>query len=141
MNWNVVSAIGTCIAAFVGVAGIWLNLWDKTRKMNVYFEAVPSFRILVSNNSLRTTTVTKILYSVETHIFHVEYFTGLQEVSIPPATSKSISISKQDIFNAYKKTEMYAICNPNAKIVITLYDNYRRKYTIKLDFGIGLFEE
>ena len=52
MNWSAVSAVGTCLAAFVGVAGIWLNLWDKTRKLNIYFEAVPNFKIYISKEPL-----------------------------------------------------------------------------------------
>ena len=34
MNWDAISAVGTILAAIVGIAGIWLNLWDKTKKLN-----------------------------------------------------------------------------------------------------------
>ena len=33
LNWDALSAIGTILAAIVGVVGIWLNLWDKTKKI------------------------------------------------------------------------------------------------------------
>ena len=42
MNWNAISAIGTILAAFVGVAGIWLNIWDKYKKLNISFEMIPT---------------------------------------------------------------------------------------------------
>ena len=64
MNWDAISAVGTILAAVVGIAGIWLNLWDKTKKLNVNFETVPSFKIYLSNNSLRTTVITKMMCSV-----------------------------------------------------------------------------
>ena len=140
MDWSAVSAVGTCLAAFVGIAGIWLNLWDKIRKLNIFFEAVPNFKIYISNNSQRATMITKIHYSVKTHTFHVESFSGLRELTVPPATTKSIYVPKQDIHNAYYQAKINAICNPDDKIVITLYDNYKRKYIIKTDYGIGAFE-
>lgn len=141
MNWNAVTAIGTCLAAFVGIAGIWLNLWDKTRKLNIYFEGVPHFKINISNNSQRTAMITKVHYSVKTHIFHVEYFSGLRELTVSPATTQSIYIPKQDIYNAYFQAKIDALCNPDEKIVITLFDNYGRKYTIKTNYGIGIWGE
>ena len=69
MNWNAISAVGTILAAVVGIAGIWLNLWDKTKKLNINFETVPRFKIYLSNNSLRTTIITKIICSVNSNIF------------------------------------------------------------------------
>lgn len=69
MNWDAISAVGTILAAVVGVAGIWLNLWDKTKKLNTNFETVPSFKIYLSNNSLRTTVITKMMCSVKTYVF------------------------------------------------------------------------
>ena len=141
MNWEVVSAIGTCLAAFVGIAGIWLNLWDKTKKLNIYFETVPYFKIYISNNSLRATVITKMQCSVKTHVFYVESFEGLQELSVPPATTKNINIIKQDIYDAFLQRKMQAICNTNDEVIITLYDNYGRKYIIKTGLGIGTFEE
>ena len=141
MDWSAVSAVGTCLAAFVGIVGIWLNLWEKIRKLNIYFEAVPNFEIYISNNSQRAAMITKIDYSVGKHIFHVESFSGLRELTVPPGTTKTIYIPKQDVHNAYFQAKIDALCNPNENIVITLYDNYRKKYTIKTDYGIGAFEK
>lgn len=140
MNWNAVSAVGTILAAAIGAVGIWLNLWEKTKKLNTNFEVVPSFKIYLSNNSLRTTVITKMMYRVKTHIFHVQYFEGLREVILPPATTKIIDINKKDIHDAYCKIQMSAICNPNDKVEIILCDNYGRKYTIKTNLGIGAFK-
>lgn len=140
MNWDAISAVGTILAAVVGVAGIWLNLWDKTKKVNTNFETVPSFKIYLSNNSLRTTVITKMMCSVKTYVFYVEYFEGLKELTLPPTTTQSIDIIKQDIHDAYCKARLCAKCAPNDEVIIILYDNYGRKYKIKTDLGIGAFE-
>ena len=29
INWEAVTGIGTVLAAVVGIAGIWINLWEK----------------------------------------------------------------------------------------------------------------
>ena len=139
MNWDAVSAIGTILAAVVGVAGIWLNLWDKTKKLNTNFEATPSFKIYLANNSLKTTVITKMMCSVKTHIFYVEYFKGLKELTLPPATTQSIDIIKQDIHDAYCKARLCAQCTPNDEVIIILCDNYGRKHKIKTYLGIGAF--
>ena len=141
MNWTALSAIGTTLATIVGIVGIWLNLWDKTRKIQAHFEMVPNFKIYLSNNSLRTIVITKMICSINTHVFHVEYFEGLSELTLPPATTQYINIIKQDIYRAYYKTNMCAICNTNDKVKIILYDNYGRKYTIKTDLSIDTFQE
>ena len=141
MNWNALSAIGTTLATIVGIIGIWLNLWDKTRKVHTHFEPVPDFKIYLSNNSLRTIAITKMIFCANTHVFHVEYFNGLKELNLPPATTQNIDIIKQDVYRAYCKTNMCAVCYPNDKVRIILYDNYGRKYTIKTDLSIGAFQE
>lgn len=140
MDWNAVSAVGTILAAFVGVVGIWLNLWDKTKKLNTKFEMIPSFKIYLCNNSNRTTVITKMICCVKTHVFYVKYFKGLGELTLPPATAQTIDIIKKDIYDAYCETQMSAICNPNDKVKIILYDNYGRKYIIKTYIGIGVFK-
>ena len=141
MNWDALSAIGTTLATFVGIIGIWLNLWDKTRKIHTHFEMVPYFKIYLSNNSLRTIVITKMVCCINTHVFHIEYFEGLRELTLPPATIQSIDIIKQDIYSSYCKINMCAICNPKDKVKIILYDNYGRKYTVKTDLSIGAFQE
>lgn len=140
-DWSAITAVGTSLAALVGIAGIWLNVWEKTKKLNTNFEAVPSFKLYLSNNSLRTTVIIKMMCCVKSHIFHVEYFTGLKELILPPATTRTIDIVKKDIHDAYCQAQMSAICNPNDKVKIVLCDNYGRKYTIRTNFGISAFEE
>ena len=141
MNWNALSAIGTTLATIVGIVGIWLNLWDKTRKIHIHFETVPNFKIYLSNNSLRTIAITKMICCIGTHIFYVKYFDGLQELILPPATTQNIDIIKQDVYRAYCEINMSAICTPNDNVKIILYDNYGRKYTIKTDLSIAAFQE
>ena len=123
MNWDAVSAIGTILAAVVGVAGIWLNLWDKTKKLNTNFEATPSFKIYLANNSLKTTVITKMMCSVKTYVFYVEYFEGLKELTLPPATTQSIDIIKQDIHDAYCQDPQSAQGTLNDEIIKNLCDN------------------
>ena len=143
MNWDALSAIGTTLAAIVGVVGIWLNLWDKTKKIYTSFDTVPSFRIHLSNNSLRTVAITKMICCIGTdaYTFYVEYFDGLRELTLTPATIQSIDIIRQEIYSSYCKTNMCAICNTKDKVKIILYDNYGRKYTVKTDLSIGAFQE
>ena len=141
MNWNALSAIGTTLATIVGIVGIWLNLWDKTKKLHIHFETVPNFKIYLSNNSLRTIAITKMICCIGTHIFYVKYFDGLQELILPPATTQNIDIIKQDVYRAYCETNMSAICTPNDNVKIILYDNYGRKYKIKTDLNILAFQE
>ena len=141
MNWNALSAIGTTLATIVGIVGIWLNLWDKTRKIHTHFETVPDFKIYLSNNSLRTIAITKMICCIGSHIFYVKYFDGLQELVLPPATTQNIEIIKQDVYISYCKTNMSAICNPNDNVKIILYDNYGRKSAIKTDLSIAAFQE
>ena len=141
MNWNALSAIGTTLATIVGIVGIWLNLWDKTKKLHIHFETVPYFKIYLSNNSFRTIVIRKMICCIGSHIFYVKYFDGLQELVLPPATTQNIEIIKQDIYCSYCKTNMDGICNPNDDVKIILYDNYGRKYTIKTDLNIAAFQE
>ncbi len=69
MDWNAISAIGTILAAFVGIAGILLNIWDKYKKLNVSFEIIPTAKVYISNNSQKTVAITKMLCSVNDHVF------------------------------------------------------------------------
>ena len=143
MNWEGLSAIGTTLAAIVGIVGIWLNLWDKTKKIYTSFETVPSFRIHLSNNSLRTVAITNMICCIGTdaYVFYVEYFDGLRELTLAPTVTKSIDIIKQDVFRACCKANMSAICKSNDKVRIILYDNYNRKYTIKTNMSIKAFQD
>lgn len=141
MNWDAISAVGTILAAVVGIAGIWLNLWDKTKKLNINFETVPSFKIYLSNNSLRTTIINKMMCSVSSYNFYVEYFDGLKELTLPPTSTHCIDIIKKDIHDAYFKARLCAKCAPNDKVIFILHDNFGRKYTVKTDLGISAFED
>ena len=139
MNWNALSAIGTTLATIVGIVGISLNLWDKTRKIHTHFETVPDFKIYLSNNSLRTVVITRMICCIDTHVLRVEYFDGLKELTLPPATTKNIDIVEQDIYKSFCGQNLSAIRNPNDKVKFILYDNYDRKYIIKTDLNIDAF--
>ncbi len=139
MDWNIVSAIGTILAAVVGVIGIWINIWEKQRKPNVKIGFVPDAVIYISNNSQRTVAITKIIYSVDNHIFLVEYLTGLEELFLMPATTHSYKINKQNVYNSYIQHQMDLLGCNDKQIIITLFDNYDRKNRIKTGASIDIF--
>ena len=141
MNWNAISAIGTILAAFVGIAGIWFNIWDKYKKLNVSFEMDPTAIVYISNNSQKTVAITKLLCSVNEHIFFVEFFDGLKEMYLQPATTKSIQLETQDIYKSYFQYQMDSICKSNEHIDIMIYDNYGRMHKIKTCFPIEAFKK
>ena len=118
MSWNALSAIGTTVAAFVGVIGIWLNLWDKKKKLNVTFELLPKMRIYISNSSLRSVTITKMVCFAGNYVFYVKNFDGLDELYLYPASVKAIDLITNKIFQEYYSNKMDALCNPNEKIII-----------------------
>ncbi len=140
MWWNELSAIGTILAAFVGIIGIWINYRDKTRRLHTYFKMVPNFKIYLSNNSLRTIMVTKMICFIGEQVVHVEYFEGLKELALPPSTTQTIDINKEDICRDYCKMNMCALCNSTDKTKFVIYDNYGRKYTVKTDLNISDFQ-
>lgn len=141
MDWNIVSAIGTVLAAVVGVIGIWINIWEKQRKLNVKIDFVPDAVIYISNNSQRTVAITKIIYSVDNHIFLVEHLTGLEELYLMPATTHSIKINKQNLHNAYIQHQMNLLGCRQQQIIITLCDNYDRKHRIRTGASIDIFDK
>lgn len=141
MDWNIVSAIGTILAAVVGVIGIWINIWEKQRKLNVKIDFVPNAIIYISNNSQRTVAITKIIYSIDNHMFFVEHLAGLEELYLMPATTHSYKINKQNVHNAYIQHQMDLLGCRHKQIVITLYDNYDRKHQIKSNYSIDCFIE
>ena len=141
MDWNAISAIGTILAACVGVAGIWLNTWDRYKKLNVSLEMIPTAKVFISNNTKRTVAITKILCSVNEHIFFVESFDGLKELYLQPYTTKSIQLSTHDIYDAYFQHQMDSLCNANECVDIIIYDNYGRKHKIKTYFPIATFKK
>lgn len=140
MCWTALSAIGTIVAAFVGIIGIWLTLWDKKKRLNVSFETIPTYGIFISNGSLRSVVVTKMVCAVDSHVFFVKTYDGLQGLCLSPASVRKIEISKKEIYNEYYRCQLEAICKPKDEVIIFLHDNYGRKYKIKTGFGISAFQ-
>ena len=140
MIWNVLTSIGTVLAAVVGIVGIWLNLWDKNRRLTINFRMIPSFKIYLSNTSLRSVMITKMVCSVNDHVFHVDYFEGLNEICLPPATTQDILLDKSELLNSYCNMPMNALCQNNEKdiVKIIIFDNYGRKYRIKEDITVAI---
>ena len=58
MNWDAITAIGTISAAFVGVIGIWINLYEKTKRLSIKFEFIPRVSLYIANNSMRGVFIT-----------------------------------------------------------------------------------
>ena len=138
MNWDAITAIGTISAAFVGVIGIWINLYEKTKRLSIKFEFIPRVSIYIANNSMRGVIITKIVFSVKQHVFYVDMRSGLSEINIQPGSVERISFVGEEIIKSYKETQVAALCNPSDRIDIILSDNYRRKYRVKTDLTIGM---
>lgn len=138
--WNILSSVGTVVAAIVGIIGVWLNLWDRTRKLTVDFRMIPSFKIYLSNTSLRSVVITKMVCSVNDHVFYVDYFEGLKAIYLPPATTQDILLDKSELLDSYCKVPMCVLCHDNEKdiVKIVIYDNYGRKYTIREDITVAM---
>lgn len=126
MNWDAFSAVGTVLAALVGIAGIWLNQCDKRKKLMVTFETAPEFCVYASNSSLRSVIITKMVCSIDDHFFYVKLYDGLHEVCLPPASVKKIEVRTSEIYDEYLKSHLDALCNPKDEVVIIIYDNYGR---------------
>ena len=140
MIWNILSSIGTVLAATAGIAGIWLNFWDRTRRLTIDFRMFPSFKIHLSNTSLRSIVITKMICSVNGHVFYVDYFEGLRTICLSPATTEDISLDKNQLLNSYCELSKNLLCQDNEKdkIKIFIFDNYGRKYRIKEDITIAM---
>lgn len=140
MILDILSSIGTILAAIVGIVGIWLNLWDRTRRVTVDFRMVPSFKIYLSNTSLRSIMITKMVCSVNDHVFYVDYFEGLKAICLPPATTQDILLDKSELLNSYCNMPMNFLCQNNEKdiVKIIIFDNYGRKYRIKEDITVAI---
>ena len=140
MNWDAITGIGTIGATCVGIIGIWLNLYEKTKKLLIMAEYAPRFVIYATNDSMRTVIITKIVFSIDTHVFYVDIRDGLQELRIQPSGVDRITFNGRSVVQAYHKAGMEKLCNPADKIGITIHDNYKRKYKIRTDLTIGMFD-
>lgn len=141
MDWNAISAIGTVIAAFVGVAGIWLNIWEKKKRLDVQFEMIPACKVFICNGSSRTVLITKMTCKVGVHVFYARYFDDGKETTLPAFTTKTIKIDKQAICDSYFQYQMDSLCALNEKVEIVLFDNYGRRYKIDTNMPISFFKE
>ena len=133
MNWNAFSAIGTTVAAAVGIIGLLLNLYDKIRGLSICFQSQPSFKIFISNMSLRSVYITKINCSVKKDIFYEKCFEGPEAMCLPPATAQCILLDNKELLKNYCEVSLNVLCenDDESEIKITVFDNYNRKYKIK----------
>lgn len=140
MVLDILSSIGTILAAVIGIVGVWLNLWDRTRRLTVDFRTIPSFKIYLSNTSLRSVMITKMVCSVNDNVFYVDYFEGLKAICLPPATTQDISIDKSELLNSYCNLSMNILSQGSEKdkVEIVIFDNYGRKYRIKEDITVEM---
>ncbi len=140
MNWDAITGIGTIAAACVGIIGIWLNFYEKSKRLLIKEEYAPRFVVYATNDSMRTIIITKMVFSVDTHVFYVDIQDGLQEIRIQPGGVEKIVFDGKSVVQSYHKAGIDKLCNPAEKIQIVIHDNYRRKYKIKTDLTIGMFE-
>ena len=139
MNWNALSAIGTILAAVVGIIGIMQNIYEKKRKLLVKFEMIPNNRIRICNNSMRSVAIIKMTFFINASPFYSKCFEGLHELIIEPAKMETIDVDEHEVYDSFRDTKLDALYNPNEKMTIVLEDNYGRQYRIKLEFGIAAF--
>ena len=85
-------------------------------------------------------TFSIIVFSIDTHEFYVYVREGLQELRIQPSGVDRITFNGSSVVQSYHKVGMEKLCNPADKIDITIHDNYKRKYKIRTDLTIGMFE-
>jgi hypothetical protein len=57
MNWDAITGIGTIGATCVVIIGIWLNLYEKTKKLLIKAEYLPRFVIYATNDYMRTVII------------------------------------------------------------------------------------
>ena len=81
-----------------------------------------------------------MVFSVDTHVFYVDIQDGLQEIRIQPGGVEKIVFDGKSVVQSYHKAGIDKLCNPAEKIQIVFHDNYRRKYKIKTELTIGMFE-
>ena len=140
INWDAITAIGTITAAIVGVSGIWINYYEKTKRLSILFQIVPKIELIISNNSTRSVAITKMIIEIKDYIFYAEYYTGLQQLIVPPASTEAIVINSDAVKAEYKKLSMESLCSKEDTIIIILYDNYKRRYKVKTNLPIqGLY--
>ena len=132
MEWEALSAIGTIAATVVGVVGIFINLWDRTRKLHIDFQVEPPFRIYLSNASIRAISIVKIECLVGKHIFYSRYFEGEDDICLLPATVRSISLDRIELLNAYCELPVNIMTQFREydSIKIIIFDNRCKKYKI-----------
>lgn len=138
MNWEAITAIGTILAAFVGVIGIWINLHEKTKRLSIKFEYIPRVSLYIANNSMRAVIITKIVFSVKQHVFYVDMRDGLSEINIQLGSVDKVYFAGEDIIKKYNESQVAVLCNPSDRIEIIISDNYRRRYRVKTDLTIGM---
>jgi len=141
MNWDAITGIGTIAAACVGIIGIWLNFYEKTKRLLVKIEYAPRLVVYATNDSLRTVIITKMVFGVDSHVFYVDVRDGLQEIRIQPGGVARIVFDGKSVVQSYHKAGIDKLCNQADKIQIVIHDNYKRQYKIKTEFTIGMFED
>ena len=140
-NWSAVSAIGTILAALVGIIGIWLNIFDKKRKLDITIDNAFRDKIYICNNSVKTVRVIKMIGLISGCSFYAEHFDGLDEIVLHPSEMKTLTIDTKTVYNNFYASKMDAICNSNDPVELILQDNYRRKYRINTGIGIAFFKD
>ena len=143
MEWDALSAIGTIAAAVVGIVGIFINLWDRTRKLHIDFQVEPPFRIYLSNASIRAISIVKIECLVGKHIFYSKHFEGEDEIYLLPATVRSISLDRIELLNAYCELPVNIMTQlrEDDSIKITFLDNRHKKHKINRRIKVKMLLE
>ena len=133
-NWDALSAIGTIIAASVGMIGILINVFEKIKRLTVNYNFVPKPVVIVCNNSNRPVVLLKMNYFCGGHLFFSKYYSDEEEIVLSSLSAKSVPIELEKAVKSIYGLGLDKIISPSDKIELKLYDGYKRGYRIKTEW-------
>lgn len=136
MNWSAIAAIGTILAAAVGVLGIIINLHEKTRRLTLEFSYISSMVLYITNPSLRSVIITSIAMGAKGHFFYAEESKGVHTIKIAPGEMEDIIFNMAKVKQQYQDEGIQALCKPKDRIEIIVRDSYKRRYRVKTELTV-----
>ena len=128
--WTVITAIGTVAAAFVGIVGIWVNYYEKHRRLIINVNMFPKPTVYLCNSAASTILITKIRCYAGNSLVDAKPFIGDEELRIAPYTTYSCSLDMDELRCSVSPFIECKICKDSDTIKLELFDNYRRRYKV-----------
>lgn len=135
-KWSAVAAIGTVLAAVVGILGIIFNTLEKTRRLEIQIKYASLLTLLVNNPSLRTVIITSVAVGTKEHCLYTEKRDGLRTIKVAPGALVEVILNKDDVIHQYKDIGLASLCNPEDKIEIIVRDSYNRRYRVRTELTV-----